>query len=443
MSESGQALTEKLELLHQLEADPKFAKFETENTRLNPFTILGIERREIRHSNMLAWLFDPKGSHGMGDAMLRGLIDFLVKSGEKQLDYLLREESLEDFAVYREWNYLDILIVSTRHRCAIAIENKIDTDEHPGPSGASQLVDYRKQINKHFGDYTKCFLFLTRDGYPCSQPKIWKSIDYNRIFFLLKKRKRLAATGAQGFIENYLDILKRYIVENAELKRECMRIYLAHREAIDLIMENIDTGDMRIRDLLEEFLKEKKAAGEVSDFVMKPSAAWFQTPVMDIFLPNRANVQAGPFGNCRCYIYAIEIKGNLLDGRMHFCPDLISRKQNKPLRGEKFKKDDAFVKVYDALADALEHSLSRSVKRQGVDQRAQLPDITIDMDYEDDGLFREKALERIGMLWDGMISQEKSLLENEEFMETFRELAAGNRSGYAGTGWREKVEMHG
>lgn len=33
----------------------------------NIFQILKISKNEIRHSNFLSWLLDPKGSHKLGD----------------------------------------------------------------------------------------------------------------------------------------------------------------------------------------------------------------------------------------------------------------------------------------------------------------------------------------------------------------------------------------
>ena len=45
------------------------AELEELSARLGVFNIFGtlrIEKPEIRHSNVLAWLLDPRGSHGIG-----------------------------------------------------------------------------------------------------------------------------------------------------------------------------------------------------------------------------------------------------------------------------------------------------------------------------------------------------------------------------------------
>ena len=39
--------------------------------KFNVFDVLRISKMEIRHSNMLAWLLNPKETHGLGDTFLR------------------------------------------------------------------------------------------------------------------------------------------------------------------------------------------------------------------------------------------------------------------------------------------------------------------------------------------------------------------------------------
>lgn len=40
----------------------------------NPFDVLRVRRREYAHSNLLAWLLDPLGSHGAGLAFLNAVL---------------------------------------------------------------------------------------------------------------------------------------------------------------------------------------------------------------------------------------------------------------------------------------------------------------------------------------------------------------------------------
>jgi len=47
--------------------DPDLERLDIEMNTPNFFQILKVERREIRHSNFLAWLLDPNGSHGLSE----------------------------------------------------------------------------------------------------------------------------------------------------------------------------------------------------------------------------------------------------------------------------------------------------------------------------------------------------------------------------------------
>lgn len=45
--------------------------------RFNPFNVLRIGHYELRHTNTLAWLLDPAGNHGLGEAFLRAVVQRL------------------------------------------------------------------------------------------------------------------------------------------------------------------------------------------------------------------------------------------------------------------------------------------------------------------------------------------------------------------------------
>lgn len=82
--------------------------------RFNLFDVLKISRTEIRHSNILGWLLTPNENHGLGDAFLRAIIQCVVQEDDNGryniLDTLLMD--FYSFAVYREWKYIDLLLVS-------------------------------------------------------------------------------------------------------------------------------------------------------------------------------------------------------------------------------------------------------------------------------------------------------------------------------------------
>ena len=53
------------EKIRQLESDEAFLELSKKYNALNLFEILKITKAEIRHSDFLAWLLDPKGNHGL------------------------------------------------------------------------------------------------------------------------------------------------------------------------------------------------------------------------------------------------------------------------------------------------------------------------------------------------------------------------------------------
>ena len=46
----------------------------------NVFDVLRISRNEIRHSNILAWLLDSSGNHGLEDSFIREFVKSIIKS---------------------------------------------------------------------------------------------------------------------------------------------------------------------------------------------------------------------------------------------------------------------------------------------------------------------------------------------------------------------------
>ena len=59
------------EALQNLILDREFETLEDQLAEFNLFDILKIEHKELQHSALLAWLLNPRGSHGLGNYFLR------------------------------------------------------------------------------------------------------------------------------------------------------------------------------------------------------------------------------------------------------------------------------------------------------------------------------------------------------------------------------------
>ena len=64
--------------LFELENDIAFQQLNQQVNSFNALKILKLENYEIRHSNILAWLLDPKENHGLHDYCLRKMLEHLI-----------------------------------------------------------------------------------------------------------------------------------------------------------------------------------------------------------------------------------------------------------------------------------------------------------------------------------------------------------------------------
>ena len=135
----------------------------------NVFEILGVERREVRHSAMLANLLNPKGSHRQGAVFLEHFLNL-----EPRLADFSSYGKLYDFQVIAEAatnandGRIDISLKNEGYACII-IENKIDAEDGDG------------QLNKYYWDarddegFAKeqiKLIYLTLDGEPPSKKSL-------------------------------------------------------------------------------------------------------------------------------------------------------------------------------------------------------------------------------------------------------------------------------
>ena len=111
----------------------------------NIFSILKLSRNEIRHSNFLSYLFDPKESHGYDDNFIKDFLKLCVTDKvEEHLAISYFDVALSDYSdmfIYREKANIDLLLVSEKNKLIICIENKIDASE-----SAHQLKKYQEYV---------------------------------------------------------------------------------------------------------------------------------------------------------------------------------------------------------------------------------------------------------------------------------------------------------
>ena len=315
----------------------------------NLFDVLKISKTEIRHSNMLGWLLNPNENHGMGDAFLKAVVQEMVVN-DTDGRYDIFQTLLLDFysfTVYREWKNIDILLISDQDRFLIAIENKIGAHEH-----SNQLNRYRTILEADYPEYRKMFIFLTPGGDDPSDVENWDVLSYAAIADLLGKKinELELQPDIELMIRNYLDVIRRDIVEDQKLIEVCNKIYAKHKKALDLIFEYRTDGHSQFADCIRSTLLEIADEGTIDFSSDNSSGSYFifHTMPMNQYLPPLLT-QNSSWGTDFVYQYWVFLRNNRLCGvfelggwnvpedRMKTMQEIINLLKPNDKRRENFK----------------------------------------------------------------------------------------------------------
>lgn len=272
-----------LDNLNELILDRDFKQLCIKSNEFNLFRIIRSENNELKHSNVLAWLFNPNENHGLGSKFLEEFVfstipKYHIENVNFESLYLLNYQNVE---VRREWKKIDVLIIikskDNRKSLVIPIENKIRAKE-----SKKQLMDYYSKCKQIFpeNDYSVVPIFLTPEGADPSEENLdtWNVCSYEDVLQVLEHtledHEPELNQHVKLFISNYKSLLRRYIMEDKELIELCNRIYEKHRLAIDLINQNsvVTNNVIRYKDAMIEAIEEKSELGlEISEKKYKNS----------------------------------------------------------------------------------------------------------------------------------------------------------------------------
>ncbi len=238
--------------------NPDLERLETLLDEFNIFEAAGWTRQEARHSAFLAFLLDPRQTHGLGDAFVKRFLQRVLQSaggGELPISPIeLDLWSLDGLLVLREWQNIDILLLDETHKLAVIIENKIDSGEHD-----DQLNRYWLAVTAQHPGWMVLGVYLSPDGSPPSHDA-YVTADYSLVLRvieqLLLSRAASLGTDVQVALRTYTRMLRRYIVPDSEIDQLCQRIYQKHRRALELIFQKrptMDSGPLQMfSDLIEQ-----------------------------------------------------------------------------------------------------------------------------------------------------------------------------------------------
>ncbi len=160
--------------------------------------------------------------------------------------------------IYREWNFIDILI---KHPSFIVvIENKILTSDH-----SKQLQRYRNIIEKYFPNInSKVYVYLSPygDAPVCTdESNNYLSISYRAILSNLIKLLDIygsfMSVTVKNYIADYIDIIEEKIMQESNVIELVKKLYENHREVLDFIFENKPDRLLECAPIFKEIVKEK------------------------------------------------------------------------------------------------------------------------------------------------------------------------------------------
>jgi hypothetical protein len=252
----GKSDRERLEDL--VVGNPDLERLEALLARFNIFEAMGVVRQEVRHSDFLAYLLDPRGNHGLRDAFAKRLLQKALASNEASLPISPIDLDLWDLGqarVIREEHRIDVLVLDDLHHMAVIVENKIGSGEHGG-----QLRRYREAVLEDYPDWNLICLYLTPEGDEPSDEN-YLPVDYGTIYGLVEElaESKASVLGAdvRTLMVHYAQMLRRHIVSESEIADLCRRIYRKHQRALDLIYEHRPDRQADLREFLEGLILEQ------------------------------------------------------------------------------------------------------------------------------------------------------------------------------------------
>jgi hypothetical protein len=221
--------------------DPDFRSVQRRVSSFNLFEAVGAVRGELRHSNFLGYLLSPRRSHGMGsiplEKVVRSILEQSVPNERVVSTLALLVGDLDDTVVHRERDNMDLLIEVSALNLVILVENKIGA-----AAGDGQLARYRQLLEMRYPTHRRLLVFLTPDGRLPEDPEYvpYSYVQLAEVLGNLANEEGVAfGQDAQLIVRHYVEMLRRHVVPDEQLKSLATRLYERHKEAFDFVFENM------------------------------------------------------------------------------------------------------------------------------------------------------------------------------------------------------------
>lgn len=339
-------------------------------SRFNVFRVLRAAQHEIRHSNMLAWLFDPDESHGLSDLFLRRWLMQVVHdagpadaAGPLPSPIEIDALSIDYVEVEREHEGIDLLVSlkTTRGQTwVICIENKVESTQH-----SNQLTKYRGYVERRFSSAARrLFIFLTKNEEDPEDPSFITS-SYTTIERVLggciKERKSVIRPEPRLLLEQYRELLGEDFVDEGRTALLARQIYQKHRKAIDVILKYREDAISIATATMEDVLRTNFEGLAVSLGTRNKGYVRFLPPEWAI--PENAGGDAwgktGRFIVVEVYLWASKVELHIAIGRApgDWADRIWSRAATAPFKQEYKKRPSQYFKIYRSKSDILIETL--------------------------------------------------------------------------------------
>ena len=242
----------------------------------NLFSILNIERYELKHSALIANLLDPKGSHGCGDAFLRAFFEIALKERAYPFEDCTHLHSYTEHytgpIAGDTGGRIDILVESKSKSShyGLIIENKIYAGDQD-----KQLTRYDNYGKTTFGADGYLLVYLTLYGCDASKEstatKSAEEVGYLRLSYAedilrwLEQCVRLADNKplVRESLNQYIRTIKQLTYQDMNLKniRKIIDLAVDHPEVVATLSSN--------RDAIAQGIREKYIFDKLKEYAAK------------------------------------------------------------------------------------------------------------------------------------------------------------------------------
>jgi hypothetical protein len=353
----------------------------------NIFTSLNLVNNEIRHSNFLSWIINPKENHNLKDYFLFSLLKVIsMRASSLGINapsiFDIDIWSFMETEVLREWRNIDILIKDDNHKLICVLENKIYSKEHSG-----QLRRYKEIVEVEYPDYQKMFVYLTIEGDEASEDE-YLSISYHDIIeiitHIIDNKSTSIGEEILIFISHYREMFRRYIMENSEIQEICKKIYKKHKKALDLIFEYKPDKILENHDFIIDVIQKRndiildseskkyiRVIPESLDFIKRVGDGWTKSKRILLFeIYNDSNginlyliIGPGP-QEIRNKIYQISRENKLINFNLNrkLTPRWFAIYKKNILREKEFESNDG-EDLRELIGERLNNIFAKEIPR--------------------------------------------------------------------------------